>query len=122
MAWTDQLDPDLDRVGSLRVVSRTSVMQLQRNQRNHVPEIARGLKPWTPSFKGWSHSFGPACARRRAAAASARRPTHLGRHLRSRTVANVLKLQEELAGAIAQQVQDADRFQRSRNEMGQQGT
>ena len=98
---TDQLITDLARVGSLRVISRTSVMQY-KGTRKSLPEIARELNV-DAIVEGSVIRSGQ---RVRVTAQLLEAPTdrHIWAETYDRDRGDVLKLQEEVAGAIAQQV------------------
>ena len=80
---TDQLITDLAKIGSLRVISRTSVMQY-KGTRKSLPEIARELNV-DAIVEGSVIRSGRASTRDRPAPSGANRPAHLGRDLRSRS-------------------------------------
>jgi TolB-like protein/DNA-binding winged helix-turn-helix (wHTH) protein len=98
---TDQLITDLAQVGSLRVISRTSVMQY-RGAKKALPEIARELKV-DAIVEGSVIRFGQ---RVRVTAQLIQAPAdrHLWAETYDRDLGDILKLQGELADAIAQQV------------------
>ncbi len=98
---TDQLITDLAEVGSLRVISRTSVMPYKGTKKS-LPEIARELKV-TAIVEGSVVRSGQ---RVRVTAQLIEAPTdhHLWAHTYDRDVGDILKLQGEVADAIAQQV------------------
>jgi TolB-like protein/DNA-binding winged helix-turn-helix (wHTH) protein/Tfp pilus assembly protein PilF len=98
---TDQLITDLAKIGSLRVISRTSVMQ-DKGTRKSLPEIARELNV-DAIVEGSVIRSGE---RVRVTAQLLRAPTdqHIWAETYDRDRGDILKLQSEVAGAIAQQV------------------
>ena len=98
---TDQLITDLARVGSLRVISRTSVLQY-KGTKKALPEIARELNV-DAVVEGSVTRSGQ---RVRVTAQLLLAPTdqHLWAETYERDAGDVLKLQGEVADAIAQQV------------------
>ncbi len=98
---TDQLITDLAKVGSLRVISRTSVMQY-KGTKKALPEIARELNV-DAIVEGSVIRSGQ---RVRVTAQLLQAPTdrHLWAETYDRDLGDVLKLQGEVANAIAQQV------------------
>ena len=98
---TDQLITDLAEVGSLRVISRTSVMQYKRAKKG-LPEIARELHV-DAIVEGSVVRRGQ---RVRVTAQLLDAPTdqHLWAETYDRDLGDVLTLQGELANDIAQQV------------------
>ena len=98
---TDQLITDLAKVGSLRVISRTSVMRY-KGTRQDLPEIARELSV-DAIVEGSVIRSGQ---RVRVTAGLVRAPTdqHLWAETYDRDLGDVLKLQGEVADAIAGQV------------------
>lgn len=98
---TDQLITDLARVGSLRVISRTSVMQYKGTKKS-LPEIGRELKV-DAIVEGSVIRSGQ---RVRVTAQLLEAPTdqHLWAETYDRDLGDVLKLQGEVADAIAKQV------------------
>jgi TolB-like protein/DNA-binding winged helix-turn-helix (wHTH) protein/Flp pilus assembly protein TadD len=98
---TDQLITDLAEVGSLRVISRTSVMPYKATKKS-LPEIARELNV-TAIVEGSVVRSGQ---RVRVTAQLIQAPTdqHLWAQTYDRDLGDVLKLQGEVAYAIAQQV------------------
>jgi len=98
---TDQLITDLAEVGSLRVISRTSVMPYKGTKKG-LPEIARELNV-TAIVEGSVIRSGQ---RVRVTAQLIQAPTdqHLWAKTYDRDLGDVLKLQGEVAYAIAQQV------------------
>jgi TolB-like protein/DNA-binding winged helix-turn-helix (wHTH) protein/Tfp pilus assembly protein PilF len=98
---TDQLITDLAKVGSLRVISRTSVMQY-KGTRKGLPEIARELNV-DAIVEGSVIRSGQ---RVRVTAQLVQAPTdqHLWAETYDRDLGDILKLQGEVADAIARQV------------------
>jgi TolB-like protein/DNA-binding winged helix-turn-helix (wHTH) protein/Tfp pilus assembly protein PilF len=98
---TDQLITDLAEVGSLRVISRTSVMPYKGTKKG-LPEIARELNV-TAIVEGSVIRSGQ---RVRVTAQLIQAPTdqHLWAETYDRDLGDVLKLQGEVTYAIAQQV------------------
>jgi len=98
---TDQLITDLAKVGSLRVISRTSVMRY-KGTRKSLPEIARELNV-DAIVEGSVTRSGP---RVRVTAQLIQAPTdqHLWAETYDRDLGDILKLQGEVANSIAGQV------------------
>ena len=98
---TDQLITDLAKVGSLRVISRTSVMRY-KGTRKSLPEIARELDV-AAVVEGSVIRSGQ---RVRVTAQLIQAPTdqHLWAETYDRDLGDILKLQGEVADAIAGQV------------------
>src|ERR1700733_3774605 len=98
---TDQLITDLAKVGSLRVISRTSVMQYKGTTKS-LPEIARELNA-DAIVEGSVIRSGE---RVRVTAQLVQAPTdqHLWAETYDRDLGDILKLQGEVADAIARQV------------------
>src|SRR3984885_5989397 len=98
---TDQLITDLAKIGSLRVISRTSVMQYKGTKKS-LPEIARELNV-DAIVEGSVVRSGE---RVRVTAQLLRAPTdqHIWAETYDRDRGDILKLQSEVADAIAQQV------------------
>src|SRR5271163_4698864 len=98
---TDQLITDLAKVGSLRVISRTSVMRY-KGARKALPAIARELNV-DAIVEGSVIRSGP---RVRVTAQLIRASTdqHLWAETYDRDLGDILMLQGEVADAIAQQV------------------
>ena len=98
---TDQLITDLARVGSLRVISRTSVMRY-KGAKMGLPEIARELNV-DAIVEGSVIRLGQ---RVRVTAQLLQAPTdqHLWAETYDRDVGDILRLEAEVADAIAQQV------------------
>ena len=98
---TDQLITDLAEVGSLRVISRTSVMPY-KGTKKRLPEIARELNV-TAIVEGSVVRSGQR-VRVTAQLIQAPMDQHLWAETYDRDLGDVLKLQGEVAYAIAQQV------------------
>jgi TolB-like protein/DNA-binding winged helix-turn-helix (wHTH) protein/Tfp pilus assembly protein PilF len=98
---TDQLITDLAKVGSLRVISRTSVMRYKGTTKP-LPEIARELNV-DAIVEGSVIRSGQ---RVRVTAQLIQAPTdqHLWAETYDRDLGDILKLQAEVSGAIAGQV------------------
>ena len=98
---TDQLITDLAKVGSLRVVSGTSVMQYKGTKKG-LPEIARELNV-DAIVEG---SIGRSGQRVRVTAQLIQASTdqHLWAETYDRDLGDILNVQSEVADAIAQQV------------------
>lgn len=98
---TDQLITDLAQVGSLRVISRTSVLQYKETKKT-LPEIARELNV-DAIVEGSVTRSGQ---RVRVTAQLLRAPSdqHLWAATYERDAGDVLKLQSEVADAIARQI------------------
>jgi len=98
---TDQLITDLAKVGSLRVISRTSVLRY-KGTKEGLPEIARELHV-DAIVEGSVIRSG---RRVRVTAQLLEAPTdhHLWADTYDGDIGDVLKLQGEVAGAIAQQI------------------
>jgi TolB-like protein/DNA-binding winged helix-turn-helix (wHTH) protein/Tfp pilus assembly protein PilF len=98
---TDQLITDLAQIGSLRVISRTSVMQY-KGAKKGLPEIARELHV-DAIVEGSVIRSGE---RVRVTAQLLRAPTdqHIWAKTYDRDRGDILKLQSDVADAIAQQV------------------
>ena len=98
---TDQLITDLAKVGSLRVVSGTSVMQYKGTKKG-LPEIARELNV-DAIVEG---SIGRSGQRVRVTAQLIQASTdqHLWAETYDRGLGDILNVQSEVADAIAQQV------------------
>jgi len=98
---TDQLITDLAKVGSLRVISHTSVMQY-KGTRKSLPAIARELN--VDAIVEGSVVRSGQRVRVTAQLLEARTDRHIWAETYDRDSGDVLKLQEEVASAIAQQV------------------
>ena len=98
---TDQLTTDLAKVGSLRVISRTSVMQY-KGTKKALPEIARELN--VDAIVEGSVIRSGQRVRVTAQLNQASTDQHLWAETYDGDLGDVLKLQGEVANAIAQQV------------------
>ncbi len=98
---TDQLITDLAKVGSLRVISRTSVMQYKGTTKS-LPEIARELN--VDAIVEGSVIRSGQRVRVTAQLLEARTDRHIWAETYDRDRGDILKLQGEVASAIAQQV------------------
>jgi TolB-like protein/DNA-binding winged helix-turn-helix (wHTH) protein len=98
---TDQLITDLAKVSSLRVISRTSVMQY-KGTRKGLPEIARELN--VDAIVEGSVIRSGQRVRVTAQLVQARTDHHLWAETYDRDLGDILKLQGEVANAIAGQV------------------
>ncbi len=98
---TDQLITDLAKVGSLRVISRTSVMQY-KGAKKGLPEIARELN--VDAIVEGSVIRSGQRVRVTAQLVQAPAGQHLWAETYDRDLGDILKLQGEVADAIAQQV------------------
>lgn len=98
---TDQLITDLAQVGSLRVISRTSVIQY-KGTKKALPEIARELN--VDAIVEGSVVRSGQRVRVTAQLLQARTDQHLWAKTYDGDAGDVLKLQGEVAGAIAQQI------------------
>ena len=98
---TDQLITDLAEVGSLRVISRTSVMRY-KGTKEGLPEIARKLN--VDAIVEGSVVRSGQRVRVTAQLIQASTDQHLWAETYDRDLGDVLKLQEQVADAIAQQV------------------
>lgn len=98
---TDQLITDLAKVGSLRVISRTSVMQY-KGARKRLPEIAGELN--VDAIVEGSVVRSGQRVRVTAQLIQASADRHLWAETYDRDLGDVLKLQGEVADAIAEQV------------------
>ena len=98
---TDQLITDLAKVGSLRVISRTSVMRYKGTKKS-LPEIARELNV-NAIVEGSVVRSGQR-VRVTAQLLEALTDQHLWAETYDRDLGDVLKLQGEVADAIAQQI------------------
>jgi TolB-like protein/DNA-binding winged helix-turn-helix (wHTH) protein/Tfp pilus assembly protein PilF len=98
---TDQLITDLAQVGSLRVISRTSVMRYKGTKKS-LPEIARELN--VDAIVEGSVIRSGQQVRITAQLLEATTDHHLWAETYDRDLGDVLKLQGEVTNAIAQQV------------------
>ena len=99
---TDELITDLAKVGSLRVISRASVMQYKGTKKG-LPEIARELN--VEGIVEGSVTRSGRRVRITAQLLDAPADQHLWAETYERDLGDVLGLQSEVAEAIAQQVQ-----------------
>jgi TolB-like protein/Flp pilus assembly protein TadD len=101
-AMTDELIGELSRINSLKIISRTSVMQYKGEKRKSLPQIARELGV-DGVIEGSILRSGN---RVRIAAQLVYAPTdrHLWSESYERDLGDVLKLQGEVAEAITQQI------------------
>ena len=99
---TDELITDLAKISGLRVISRTSVMKFKGEHRDRLPEIAKALNVNT-IVEGSVLRVGD---RVRITAQLIDAPTdkHLWAESYERDARDVLTLQDELASAIARQI------------------
>lgn len=98
---TDQLITDLAQVGSLRVISRTSVLQYKETKKT-LPEIAHELN--VEAIVEGSVTRSGQRVRVTAQLLRARSDQHLWAGTFDRDVGDVLKLQGEVADAIVRQI------------------
>jgi TolB-like protein/DNA-binding winged helix-turn-helix (wHTH) protein/Tfp pilus assembly protein PilF len=98
---TDQLITDLAQIGSLRVISRTSVLQY-KDSKKALPEIARELN--VDAIVEGSVTRSGQRVRVTAQLLLAAADRHLWAETYDRDAGDVLKLQGDVANAIAQQV------------------
>lgn len=98
---TDQLITDLAKVGSLRVISRTSIMQYKGATKG-LPEIARELH--VDAIVEGSISRAGQRVRVTAQLVQASTDQHLWAETYDRDLGDILNVQSEVADAIAQQV------------------
>jgi TolB-like protein/DNA-binding winged helix-turn-helix (wHTH) protein/Tfp pilus assembly protein PilF len=98
---TDQLITDLAKIGSLRVISGTSVMQYKRANKS-LPDIARELNV-DAIIEGSAVRSGQR-VRITAQLIQARTDQHLWAETYDRDRGDILNLQSEVSSAIAQQV------------------
>src|SRR6185295_18584977 len=98
---TDAMITDLAKIGSLRVISRTSAMQYKGAQKT-LPEIAKELNVDAVVEGSVMRSGGR--IRITAQLIQARTDQHLWAETYERDLGDVLRLQSEVAQAIAQQV------------------
>lgn len=99
---TDELITDLAKISGLRVISRTSVMKFKGEHRKELPEIARALNVNT-IVEGSVLRVGDK-VRITAQLIDARSDKHLWAESYERDTRDVLSMQDELAKAIAQQI------------------
>jgi adenylate cyclase len=99
---TDELITDLARISALRVISRTSVMQFKGEHRKPVPEIAKELNV-DAVVEGSVLKVGDR-VRITAQLIDAPNDRHLWAESFERKSRDVLALQDELASAIAREI------------------
>ncbi|MCX6628473.1 MAG: winged helix-turn-helix domain-containing protein [Candidatus Solibacter sp.] len=99
---TDELIGEIARIGSLRVISRTSIMQYKKGIRKSLPVIARELNVDAILEGTVSHSHQK--VRITAQLIRAHDDRHLWSERYERPVADILALQSEVARAIARPV------------------
>jgi TolB-like protein/DNA-binding winged helix-turn-helix (wHTH) protein/Tfp pilus assembly protein PilF len=99
--FTDQLITDLAKIGSLRVISGTSVMQY-KGAKKGLPDIARELNV-DAIVEGSAVRSGQR-VRITAQLIQARTDQHLWAETYDRDIGDILNLQSEVSAAIAQQV------------------
>jgi eukaryotic-like serine/threonine-protein kinase len=99
---TDAIITDLAKVGALRVISRTSVMRYKRSQKS-VPEIAKELNV-EAVMEGSIERSGDR-VRISAQLIQAATDQHMWAEAYDRDLHDVLRVQEEIARSIAQEVQ-----------------
>ena len=100
---TDELIGEIARIGSLRVISRTSIMRYKGGARKSLPEIARELNV-DAILEGTVVQSGQR-VRITAQLIRARDDRHLWSEKYERDLTDILALQGDVAGAIARQVQ-----------------
>jgi TolB-like protein len=100
---TDELIGEIARIGSLRVISRTSIMQYKGRSRKSLPEIARELGVDIVLEGTVAHSGGT--VRISAQLIHAHDDRHLWAEKYQRPAADILALQSEVARTIATQIQ-----------------
>jgi TolB-like protein/DNA-binding winged helix-turn-helix (wHTH) protein len=100
---TDELIGELARIGSLRVISRTSMMQYKRSARKSLPEIARELNVDAILEGTVAQSDGK--VRITAQLIRAQDDRHLWSERYERNLTDILALQSEVARTIANQIE-----------------
>ena len=100
---TDELIGEIARIGSLRVISRTSIMQYKMSPRKSLPEIARELNV-DAILEGTVVHSGHT-VRITAQLIRAHDDRHLWSEKYERSLIDVLSLQSEVARAIAAAIQ-----------------
>jgi len=101
-AMTDELISELSRINSLKIISRTSVMQYKGEKRKSLPQIARELGVDGVIEGSVLHSGNR--VRIAAQLVYAATDEHLWSEAYERDLGDVLKLQAEVAEAITQQI------------------
>jgi TolB-like protein/DNA-binding winged helix-turn-helix (wHTH) protein len=99
---TDELIGELARIGSLQVISRTSVMQYKGSRNKSLPAIARELNVQSIVEGTVSQSAGKVRITARLIGAEDERHIWSGRY--ERELADVLALQDDVARAIAREI------------------
>ena len=100
---TDELIGQIARIGSLRVISRTSVMQYKRGRRKSLPEIARELNV-DAILEGTVVQVGQK-VRITAQLIRASDDRHLWSEEYERELTDILALQRAIASAVTGQIQ-----------------
>lgn len=100
---TDELIGEIARIGSLRVISRTSVMQYKRQRRQSLPAIARELHV-DAILEGTVLQSGQK-VRITAQLIRAHDDRHLWSETYERDLADIIALQGDVARAVAVQIQ-----------------
>ena len=100
---TDELIGEIARIGSLRVISRTSVMQYKRGARKSLPAIARELNV-DAILEGTVTQIGLR-VRITTQLIRAADDRHLWSEHFERDLTNILAVQSEVARAVADQIQ-----------------
>ena len=100
---TDELIGEIARIGSLRVISRTSVMQYKRGARKSLPVIARELNV-DAILEGTVVQSGQQ-VRITAQLIRAHDDRHLWSEQYQRDLTDILSLQNEVARAVAREIQ-----------------
>jgi TolB-like protein/Flp pilus assembly protein TadD len=100
---TDELIGRIARIGSLRVISRTSVMQYKRGARKSLPEIAKELNV-DAILEGTVTQSGQK-VRITAQLIRAQDDQHIWSEKYERELTDILVLQGEVASAVAAQIQ-----------------
>ena len=100
---TDELIGEIARIGSLRVISRTSIMQYKTGTRKSLPAIARELN--VDAILEGTVAHAGQRVRITAQLIRAHDDCHLWSEKYERSVTDVLALQSEVARAIAAEIQ-----------------
>jgi TolB-like protein len=100
---TDELIGEIARIGSLRVISRTSIMQYKGGVRKALPVIARELNVDAILEGTVAHADGR--VRITAQLIRAHDDRHLWSEKYERSVTDILAMQSEVARAIAAEIQ-----------------
>jgi TolB-like protein/DNA-binding winged helix-turn-helix (wHTH) protein/Flp pilus assembly protein TadD len=101
-SMTDELITNLGQIGALRVISRTSAMQYRASSQKGLPEIARELNV-DAIVEGSVVKLGEQ-VRITAQLIQARSDKHLWAHSYEGNARDILTLQRQIAGAIAEQI------------------